>query len=635
MSGIFGICNWTEECTFSSDDNLSRMASWNRAYGDDVEDYYRFEGLSMGIFGDRLNNCLTKSKGVVKMNNWIAVIDALIFNRNEIIEELNKTTPRDIPDDELVLRFIDSYGFEAIKKINGDFSGAIFNTDDKSLTLFRDHIGIRPLFYYCKGGLLAFSTDLRGIIANTAVDVSLNEEWIYRTIEGFTSNSPESTEFENILCIKPGSYSKFNIEGKKITQKKTTYWTIGSRKIRMSSDHEYQNRLRKLIEDSIRIRLNSVSGMVGAELSGGLDSGVIDILINRFGRKCLYYSWSFSPDELEYAESDERLVIKDICDQEGITCLYGHLNLDSDSIMQAKYCKAGLKTDDDVRPEISFALPPYVNTLSITQTSEDLAKKGAKAIFTGHGGDEGVSHRLNPYEMFYNHEYYHYFRFMFSTTHGQKHRIFNTFKKVHRNLTLDRSKFLHPFIEDADSSDFINAEFASHFNVDEMPVLSFAYDPVEYIKNGGSRDRLDNIAIQGAYSGVRYLVPYLDYRVVDFAVSIPRYQFIRGHKNRYIYREAFKDIIPKSLYNLKIKMDYSFTKIKSDPNWFKTFDIRKKDIISRLDRTYWDKYLNFEKIDEFARAGKPENEDIEKHLYMRDTLYTLLVAQNLLEKVRL
>ena len=69
-----------------------------------------------------------------------------------------------------------------------------------------------------------------------------------------------------------------------------------------------------------------------------------------------------------------------------------------------------------------------------------------------------------------------------------------------------------------------------------MPPLSFSYDPVSYIHQGGSRNRLDNVALYGAYNGVRYLIPYLDYRVIDYAVSIPRYQYLRGRRNRFVFR---------------------------------------------------------------------------------------------------
>ena len=80
------------------------------------------------------------------------------------------------------------------------------------------------------------------------------------------------------------------------------------------------------------------------------------------------------------------------------------------------------------------ALPPYINALTISETSEFINKSGAKVVFTGHGGDEGISHRCNVYEMFYYTEYYHFFRYMWSLSHGQKGRIFKTLKSSYEKI---------------------------------------------------------------------------------------------------------------------------------------------------------------------------------------------------------
>ena len=69
----------------------------------------------------------------------------------------------------------------------------------------------------------------------------------------------------------------------------------------------------------MKVRANIIKGLVGAELSGGLDSGVIDVLLNRLDKKGIYYSWSVHPNELEYAEDDERLIIEEICKRENMT----------------------------------------------------------------------------------------------------------------------------------------------------------------------------------------------------------------------------------------------------------------------------------------------------------------------------
>jgi asparagine synthase (glutamine-hydrolysing) len=263
-----------------------------------------------------------------------------------------------------------------------------------------------------------------------------------------------------------------------------------------------------------------------------------------------------------------------------------------------------------------------------------IQQEGAKVVFTGHGGDEGVSHRCNPYELFYHREYYHFLRYIWSTTHGQKNRIRRTLKKSYLVLQETGRKLKRPFLNPFHATDLLNIDFSNKFNNEKKSALHFAYDPKSYINEGGSRNRLDNIALLGSHSGVRYLVPYLDYRVIDFAVSIPRHLYLKGNRNRYIFREAFKDLMPKSLYSLRIKEDNSDKNKKSNPNWFEEYKQLKEEVLSILDRDYWKKYLDFNVIDEWRMEEKPSEEkrfESENKMYC---LFLFAMAENLVKKSR-
>ncbi len=634
MSSIFGFYKILNSKISLSNDSFKRMSRWNMAYGEETEKSKFKDDFAFGCYLEKLNYTLETCDSVIKTGNRIAVIDAIIYNRTEIIKMLAGKVSDFVSDEELLVEYINEHGYKALEKVNGDFAGAIYSEDDKSLTLFRDHMGVRPLFYYMKDGFIAFSTDIRGIIAVPEVDTEIDEEWIFKTLGGYSTLRTEKTEYDNILCVKPGSYISFYENEKGISKELNEYWTVGKHKVKLGSDEEYQHKLRYLIEDSIKRRLDAISGKVGAELSGGLDSGVISILINRFGRDCVYYSWSSSPDELEMAEGDERLIIKDICDQEGISCNYGHIKLKEDSLFAEKFKKTGAPINFNEMLGFRFALPPYINTTTIAQTATDIRKLGARVVFSGHGGDEGVSHRCNPYEMFRNKEYYHYFRYMFSTTNGQKNRVGKTSKKCFENIR-DASNVLKlPGVIPYNASDLMNSNFKSEFDAKKMPVPYFAFDAAEYVRSGGSVNRLENASLLGAYGGVRYIFPFLDYRVIDFAVSIPRYQYLRGRKDRYIFREAFHDIMPDSLYRLRLKQTASLKNVEPDPDWYENYKAEKKEIISKFERSKWEKYLDFEKLYEFENSKEPEGDEINKQDGYFYQLHWAAMAQNLLDKVR-
>ncbi len=631
MSSVFGLFVKSKSNCDINYKSADVMRRWNMPYGQYKNEVLKDPSLYVGCCLDRINENLPKNEAIIKSGDKIAVIDVVLYNREEIVNICNIDS--DKSDEELLFIYIDKFGYNALKDVNGDFCGAIYDKSDKSLVLFRDHMGIRPLFYYYSNDIVGFSTDIRGIAALDMVDVSINEEWLYKTISGYYAYDLENTEFKSIFCVKPGCFMTFKLEDN-LEVRKEYYWRLGQKKIKLKSDKEYQEKLKSLVEDSVKKRLDTVSGLVGAELSGGLDSGVIDILINRFGRKCTYISWAKSPNEVKIIEHDERLIIEDICKQEGIKCNYAKMNLKDIESIRVNMENNGFELDENEISSFKYVIPPYVNTLPLCHSAQYVSKSGAKVIFSGHGGDEGVSHRGKPYEMFHHHEFYHYFRYMYSTTHYKKHRILNTLRICKLNLIEGRRILFKPKEKSPFYKSFVYSGFADKFKKYEFPLSYFNFDPIKYINNGGSRSRLDNTAMLGAYCNVRYMLPYLDYRVIDYAVSIPRYQYLRGNFNRYIFREAFKDIMPHSLYVLKEKRDVSDSAVEPDPDWFQKFSNDMKMFINRLDRNYWSQYINYDLIDEWLSRSNKEAEYKPEDDAMMSVVFTLAEYQNLVEKTR-
>ena len=632
MSGILGFLQNSTNKNFQNI-NVKALLLWNRAYGKDAEAIRENTTYALGCCYESLSKENERSTTILTKGKKYAAIDAILFNREDMLKKLD--FHKTISDEELLFSYINVLGFDALGDVNGDFAGAIYDDNTKTLYLFRDHMGIRPLFFYASDEFIAFSTDIRGIISLEQVDTSISESWIYKTLAGYSTMSQSTTEYTHIFCVNPASYIQFSFIANKPAFESHRYWDLGNKKIRFSSEATYKDKLRELITDAVKIRLDVTSDLIGAELSGGLDSGIIDILINRLGREGIYFSWSPHTEELPLAKNDERLIIADICEQENISCLFRKMNseLSHDSNMARNIQAIGISLTKE-HPAFRYALPPYINTLPICEGSQVIQEAGAKVVFTGHGGDEGVSHRCNPYELFYHREYYHYLRYMWSSTHGQKNRIIRTLKKSYRVLWETSRKLKRPFLIPFLAPDLLNIDFATKFSKEKMSALHFAYDPKSYINEGGSRNRLDNVALLGASSGVRYLIPYLDYRVIDFAVSIPRHLYLKGNRNRYIFREAFKGLMPKSLYNLRTKEDNSDKNKKGNPNWFKEFKQRKIELISILNRDYWKKYLDFDVIDKWMKEEEPSDEkrfESENKMYC---LFMCALAENLVKKSR-
>lgn len=631
MSGIYGSWQPGKELIEQKKD-IDRLMQWNRAYGK-TEEQYLEKDMALGCFIEKLFTDAVESSPVLYRNSMYAVIDAVLYNR----DELDVKNGNLLSDEELVLAYVQEQGMKALKNINGDFAGAIYDSMEQKLTLFRDHMGVRPLFYAADEQGIVFSTDMRGILAMDSVDSGVNEKWLWDRISGNGSMDTVSTEFAHVHCVKPATYMEFSVRDGMMQCDTKVYWKLGSHKIRYRTEQQYIDKMRELITDAVKRRLDVVSGPIGAELSGGLDSGVIDILINRLGRKGIFFSWSASPEVLPLNENDERLVIRDICVQEGIECNYGGLTIkyNKDTLITKKTEAIGIDVDMNESPARMYVLPPYINTLQIYEASNLVHEKGGSVIFTGHGGDEGVSHRPNVYELFYHKEYLAYIKYMWSWTQGSRYRLYYTLKKCYKDLTRVRKEFTAAYEDVFAAKDILNPSIIAKYKDAERPPLKFTYDPKSFILDGGSRNRLEVVALLGAYSGVRYMVPYVDYRVIDYAVSIPRHMYLKNRTRRYIYREAFKDIMPESLYTLTGKEDTSWkNREQTQEHDEEAYIAHKKWSVGLLERDYWEHYLNFERLEEWAETPYSEENKM-RDMSVRKAISNCVLVQNTVKRAPL
>lgn len=610
MSGIFGV--WQQEGVSVTSKDRERLQKWNEAYGartETVANECDDNRIFLGCRQARYSDCMPESAPVIKAGAKYAVLDALLFNREEIMKKSGLT--EEMSDEELLFSYIEKFGYNALREVNGDFAGAVYDNEKKCITLFRDHMGVRPLYYYSTERVFAFSTDIRGLISMEFVDTLADEEWLWSAIAGTANIGTEYTEFAKIRCVKPASYATVSLRDGVYQADVNTYWRPAEKKIRLSSETAYRERLKELITDAVKRRLEAVSGPVAAELSGGLDSSIIDIVLHRLGREAHYFSWSLSPEQVPYAENDERLIVEDICRQESIVCHYRDeiMQLGKDSVIYKKMQEIGFEPELNAGLYRRYALPPYVNTTQIGQVAQGAHDFGAKVVFTGHGGDEGVSHRCNPYELFYNREYLHYITYMWDSTKGQKKRLYKTLVRGWSNITKSGKMLRSPFVSTYASKEMLKPEFIEKYDTGKGKPNTFAYDPVSYVRSGGSRNRLDVVALLGAYCGARYMAPYLDYRVIDYALSIPRHMFIKKQRARYLIRETFRDMIPESLYNLTGKEDTSWRNVENPEVDIEEYVRKKNRLVAMLDRTYWNRYLEWDVLEKWANTAAEEARD--------------------------
>lgn len=600
MSGIYGTAYRSADQA-AIKDAMGGLEYWNRIYGDAEREIRYCGSAAFGCHVEHFSDKFPYGGPILELDGCPAVVDALLYNRDELLPLLENEIDPCISDEELLLKLIARKGFRILRRVNGDFAGAVYNPDKMEWTLFRDHLGVRPLYYYMDDEKIVFSTDLRGVVSVPRVDCAINEHQIFERAIGGSYHSTTETEYQHIRCVRPGSVAHLRLTDDRCIFREKVYWKVREHRIRMRSEAAYQEKMRELVTDAVRRRCDAIPGLLGAELSGGLDSCVIDILINRYGRDALYFSWCTSPERRPLVDGeDERRVILDVCEQENITCEFKD---PSDTLYTVDMLAAHM--------------PPFLNTPSLYTTSRWIRANGGRVVFTGHGGDEGVSHRCTQLGLLYNLHLFAYLKIHWMEMKGKKLRLLRTFKSAYLQARHDiRREFGRPTREDL-TMPLLNREYNERMiRGYRFRPLPFVYAPYKYVRNGGTRSRLDNCAFYGANAGVRYLFPYVDHRVMDFAVSIPRTLYINHKTSRRIFRETFADLMPQSLRDVQYKDMASRRNIDRSAIINRNFHDNLDFIHKNLDRELWGDMIDFDGLLSFHEKQVLSFADANKYYTM-------------------
>ena len=598
---------------------MGGLSYWNRIYGREASASEQIGSSGLGCHMEHFAEAFPYGGPILDHKGCRAVVDALLYNRDELLPMAGLSPDSAASDEELLLLLIDRKGFEVLEQVNGDFAGAILDPETGEWTLFRDHLGVRPLYIYHDRDVFAFSTDIRGIVSVPGVDSSFNAMQFYKYITRLDILSQCNTDFEHIRCVHPGSWCRVHMthSGFELSQK--IYWEPRRKQIRLKDDEAYRREMRRLITDAVHRRCDAVPGLLGGELSGGLDSSIIDILVNRYGREAVYYSWSPDPERhpLQKGE-DERKVVLDICEQEHISCKFLH----REERVNTAYT-------------LQQVMPPFTTTLQISYGSRWMKSRGARAVFTGHGGDEGVSHRPSRFELLYNGEVCAYFRFFWDDLKGKKLRGLRALRAGLLDAG-EKRKYLHmqPPKEMLYPSVF-RKEFCDDMirQLDAKPLM-FNIAPYIHVRKGALRPRLDNCAYQGAAAGMRYLFPYVDYRVLDFALSIPRRLYLKKNRNRLIFREAFDDLMPDSLRSVFYKDLASVRNEDPSQRANISFHNRIAFMLSELDEKKWDGVLDFDGLRSLNDTQITNKDEIGNLTLLLGKLEIAMLIQNVQQQAK-
>lgn len=553
ISGVMGQGACSEEL-------IHRMISTIQYRGPDEAGIYTDKNIALGhcrlsIVGlDDGTQPICNEDGSL----WI-VYNGEVFNYPELKADLQNRGHvfNTGTDTEVLVHLYEEYGHGFLKLINGQFAFAIWDSQKKELFLARDRVGIRPLFYYQAGEIYIFASEIKAIFADYSVPREICPEALHEIFTYWTTLTPKTT-FKDIFELPPGHYQIVK-NGLIVEQK--PYWEIpyySSDNYFIGTFAEAVEEIQMLFVDAIRLRLRA-DVPVGAYLSGGLDSSIITSIISKqFNNRLRTFSIGF-----EEAVFDETPFQKE---------MVNYLKTDHSEL---------LITNHDIRecfPQVvQHCEKPILRTSPVPMflLSRLVRDNNFKVVLTGEGADE----------IFWGYDIFKEAKIrQFWSKFPQSKARPRLLEKLHPYIFSNpaRNRMILQKFYAVSSDDLVDPYFSHNirwkntaknkmFFSDEMMqrsmnVPAFDQDLLQRLPAGfNSRDALSKaqflemdiflsnylLSSQGDRvamgNSLELRVPFLDYRVIDFAAKLPPSWKINALSEKHILKKAFKDIIPPGI----------------------------------------------------------------------------------------
>ena len=529
-----------------------------------------YEGNNF-IFGHRRLSIIdldshAKQPMISEDGHYILVFNGEIYNYFELKKNLIRKGYKfyTLSDTEVLLNSYIEYGIECIEKFIGMFAFAIFDKVKNEFFIVRDRLGIKPLYYYYDSNQFIFSSEIKSILKLLDKKLNLNIDAI-SSYMSFRYPILNDTFFENIYSLPPGHFMK--IKNNKIEIKE--YWSLVDKfkEQKINKDEKYyKNKLREILEDSVKLRMRS-DVPFGAFLSGGVDSSVITALM-AINSKERIRTFTIGFEEKGFNEFEYARMVSN------------RYNTDHHEIVLS-----GENYLENLEKLISYKDAPLSvpNEVPLYLMAKEL-KKYITVVLSGEGADEIFGGYGRIFRSPYDYERIKNIDSLNLTSKEKKELIENFIRKygvkffnqeveqfinIYSYTSLkDKKELLNSSIDlDSIENKFIE-KFLYHFN--EIKNESY-YNKIMYtfekIHIVGLLNRVDTATMAAS---VEARVPFVDHRVVEFAFTIPVEYKLKWIKEKpktlmsdeisenydipkYILKKSFEDLLPKEvLYRKKM-----------------------------------------------------------------------------------
>lgn len=484
-------------------------------------------------------------------SRYCLVFNGEIYNYLEIRKELTHLglTFKTNGDTEVLLKSWEKWGPKCLHKLNGMFAFALLDKFAKELFLIRDRFGVKPLAYgrLNNGGIL-FSSSL----ASVAQEISSEVDLKYCSVGfryGFWEGNENRTPFEKVKYIKPGTYIRYELGVKELISEEIIWYSlekaVADKEIELySKTHDELLEIGfELLSDATRLRLRS-DVPLAISLSGGVDSTSIAVLANKEVANLVGFTYG-DPK----SPSSEGPAVCDFALKAGINVNYIWPSYSSNQL------------GDILERTMASQEAPLLGLSIIAQQEvyKEVKNHGFKVLLGGQGGDEAFA----GYRKF----------FLVALRSALKRKCVKESFSLLYSLNILLLRGIGDYKHYWGQRSRYMASSGNEFNLlGNMP-------PIFINLLGETNNSLIDRQIQDIqfYSlptllryedrnsmsfGIESRLPFLDYRIIEYALALPVTLKINKGYGKWALRSIMTDLVPSSILNVYTKRGFDVTQ-----NW--------------------------------------------------------------------
>jgi len=524
---------------------LERMTCRLSHRGPDASGYYTDAGQGLGLGHRRLSILDLSEAGNQPFyshdGRYVMVFNGEVFNFREVAAKYN-IVQRTHTDSEVIIEAFAQKGMDAVQDFNGMFAMAIWDIVKKELFLIRDRFGVKPLLYYRDNNAFAFASELKALL-----ELDIPREINQRSLQDylFLEYIPgHESIIRNIFKLPNGHYLKISPGAPPVIKQYYSIFDKLNPSLKNITEEKALDEFEALLSSSVQLR--QISDVpIGAFLSGGTDSSLICALFQKQNQLPIN-TFTIGFDVKEY---DETIYANRVAEHLKTSHQQFHLT-DKESISIVD------KLSDYY--DEPFAAPSCIPSYLVCNKARSLVT----VALSGDGGDElfmgygyyGLYDRLKKF-------YRAYPSFVRRTTAGMMSLMNQRYQRAARLLGFENDKELFVNVWSQEQYMFTRQEIAALTGIpSENKVIGSDWERISKldmlddekislfdINNYLTNNLLYKMDSASMANSLEVRTPYLDYRLVEFCVNLPRRFKIKNGTQKYLMKKLLERYIPHDL----------------------------------------------------------------------------------------